>query len=674
MPTIYSRNKETGGFEKVGIGNIAIPKKTSDLINDSGFIDEAAVDLKISEIPIPDVSAQIEAHNTSDAAHGNIRSRMSQVEDRLDKITDNKVTNTLNVSEKAYITGTTSSSTNTGTQVFDTGVYLSDTPGELVATTFVGTLDGNAKSATSATNDASGNVITTTYETKSDASQKLLDAKNYTDDKIANLLDNSTEAVDSIFELKEAMEDNAEAIDALTQIAGTKASQSDFKGHVDDTTIHTNESEKANWNAAYDHTGNKSNPHVVTLTQLGVTATAAELNTLDGITATVTELNYVDGVTSNIQEQLNGKQATITGAATTIASSNLTASRALVTNSSGKVAVLSSVTSAEIGYLDGVTSKIQTQLDNKIDKTNPTGTGSFSLNRNANSEIGDYSFAEGYNTIASGKCSHAEGQSAIAFSDYSHAEGRGNATSVTITGDANTNTYTLASADSSLLVGQVIFYQNKYAIITAYDSSVPSITVNTTLSDKALNSVSATLYKLAASGSTSHAEGWNTVASGNSSHAEGNGTAASGNSSHAECYHTTASGQFSHAEGCYTTASGDSSHAEGNHTTASGKFSHAGGYYTIAAGENQTVIGKHNISDTTSSFIIGNGTANSETKRSNAHTIDGSGNAWFAGDVYVGSTSGKNKDNGSRKLASITETWTFTLEDGSTVTKAVYVG
>lgn len=61
------------------------------------------------------------------------------------------------------------------------------------------------------------------------------------------------------------------------------------------------------------HTSNKSNPHGVTLTQLGVTATAAELNALDGITATVTELNYVDGVTSNIQTQLNGKAASSHG-------------------------------------------------------------------------------------------------------------------------------------------------------------------------------------------------------------------------------------------------------------------------------------------------------------------------------------------------------------------------
>lgn len=96
-----------------------------------------------------------------------------------------------------------------------------------------------------------------------------------------------------------------------------------------------------------------------------LTLPASGLN-YDGtaVTASGTELNYVDGVTSAIQTQLNGKEATITGAATTITGSNLTASRALVSNSSGKVAV-SAVTSTEVGYLDGVTSGIQTQLDSK---------------------------------------------------------------------------------------------------------------------------------------------------------------------------------------------------------------------------------------------------------------------------------------------------------------------
>lgn len=61
---------------------------------------------------------------------------------------DTKVTNTLNTTAKAYITGTTSASTNTGTQVFDTGVYLDTTAGMLTATTFKGALSGNASTAT----------------------------------------------------------------------------------------------------------------------------------------------------------------------------------------------------------------------------------------------------------------------------------------------------------------------------------------------------------------------------------------------------------------------------------------------------------------------------------------------------------------------------------------------
>jgi hypothetical protein len=48
------------------------------------------------------------------------------------------------------------------------------------------------------------------------------------------------------------------------------------------------------------------------LTNLGITATAAELNKMDGVTATTAELNYVDGVTSNIQTQLNAKAAATT--------------------------------------------------------------------------------------------------------------------------------------------------------------------------------------------------------------------------------------------------------------------------------------------------------------------------------------------------------------------------
>ena len=100
------------------------------------------------------------------------------------------------------------------------------------------------------------------------------------------------------------------------------------------------------------------------LTNLGLTATATELNIMDGVTATTAEINHLDGVTGNIQTQLNGKQGTIIGAATTITSDNLDISKALVSDANGKVAA-SGVTSTELGYLSGTTSAIQTQLNSK---------------------------------------------------------------------------------------------------------------------------------------------------------------------------------------------------------------------------------------------------------------------------------------------------------------------
>ena len=107
----------------------------------------------------------------------------------------------------------------------------------------------------------------------------------------------------------------------------------------------------------------------------GIDATAIGSGTVDN-----TEFGYLNGVTSAIQTQIDGKQATITGAATTIDTEDLTASRALVSDGSGKVAV-SSVTSTELGYLSGVTSAVQTQVDTKTAKLITTNrqTASYTL-------------------------------------------------------------------------------------------------------------------------------------------------------------------------------------------------------------------------------------------------------------------------------------------------------
>lgn len=68
---------------------------------------------------------------------------------------------------------------------------------------------------------------------------------------------------------------------------------------------------------------------------------------------------------TSIMEYVNSLDITINGAASTIKDNDLTASRAVISNSSGKIAV-SDTTSTELGYVHGVTSAIQTQLNNKL--------------------------------------------------------------------------------------------------------------------------------------------------------------------------------------------------------------------------------------------------------------------------------------------------------------------
>lgn len=143
--------------------------------------------------------------------------------------------------------------------------------------------------------------------------------------------------------------------------------------------------------------------------------------------------------------------------------------------------------------------------------------------------------------------------------------------------------------------------------------------------------------------------GFANTASGMYCFSEGMGNQSTGDASHSEGTGNVASGNAAHAEGSGTLASNVGSHAEGANTKATGYGSHAEGSNTIASGEGQHVEGKYNVDDPNFIHIVGNGSSNS--KRSNAHTLNLNGEAWFAGDVYVGSTSGTNKDDGSKKLA-----------------------
>lgn len=100
---------------------------------------------------------------------------------------------------------------------------------------------------------------------------------------------------------------------------------------------------------------------------------------LSDITATATELNYTDGVTSAIQSQLDDKQAIVSG-----------------------------VSDTEIGYLDGVTSAIQTQLDAKAPLTPSLNakTGTYTL---AVGDRGEFITASGTFTITAPSATFSAG-------------------------------------------------------------------------------------------------------------------------------------------------------------------------------------------------------------------------------------------------------------------------
>lgn len=108
------------------------------------------------------------------------------------------------------------------------------------------------------------------------------------------------------------------------------------------------------------------------------------------------------------------------GAVSTIASSNLTANRALVSNSNGKVAV-SGVSSTELGYLDGVTAPIQEQIDGKAASSHNQDASTITSGTFASTDVKaksgtDYSTARVRN-IQAGTEDLTAGSSALANGD-----------------------------------------------------------------------------------------------------------------------------------------------------------------------------------------------------------------------------------------------------------------
>jgi len=167
-----------------------------------------------------------------------------------------------------------------------------------------------------------------------DTAYKFIASENYVNTQINNLIDSAPTTLDTLNEIAAALNDDPDFYTTITNLINAK--QNTITGAA------------------------------TTIVSSDLTVSRALISNASGkvavSTVTDTELGYVSGVTSAIQTQIDSKEDTITGGASTITSSNLTASKALVSNASGKVAA-STVTDTELGYLSGVTSAIQTQIN-----------------------------------------------------------------------------------------------------------------------------------------------------------------------------------------------------------------------------------------------------------------------------------------------------------------------
>ncbi len=207
----------------------------------------------------------------------------------------------------------------------------------------------------------------------------------------------------------------------------------------------------------------------------------------------------------------NAKQDTITGAASTITSSNLTGSRVLVSNGGGKVDV-SAVTTTEVGYLVGVTSDIQTQLNAKQDTLSLTTTGTTGAATLVGSTLNIPLYSSGAtsflcanhlaNTIAASTTSYngfISGAFVTAANEYTR--------NFLIPVASTAGNYSIQTITTQPATGALIFTIRKNSVDTAITITVPAgsagaiSTTATTVAFSALDRISIKVQNLATTAS-----------------------------------------------------------------------------------------------------------------------------------------------------------------------------
>ena len=339
----------------------------------------------------------------------------------------------------------------------------------------------------------------------------------------------------------------------------------------------------------------------------GATVYAAGLNLgSTAVTSTAAELNYVDGVTSNVQTQLDAKQTTIS------ASNRINAN--LINDGN--------ISNTEFGYLNGLSSDIQTQLDAKNATIN-------SGNRLDADLINDGSISNTEFNYLNGVTSAIQTQLDSKLS-----------TTGTITVADGSNDFDIASHDGTnglKLAG---------SLVTSTAAEINLLDGVTTVGSGILSSAtesSNTGVRLSTSNASNHGDIGSNAVDLSYSASSSSSYGATGDYSTAMGYGSTASGIRSFAGGLYTVASGGGSFAFHSGTTASGTNSTALGRVTVASDYASTVIGQYNSSGSSETsansfstsapaFVIGNGTSGS---LSDAFKVMFNGDATVSNDLTV---------------------------------------
>lgn len=185
-----------------------------------------------------------------------------------------------------------------------------------------------------------------------------------------------------------------------------------------------------------------------------------------------TELGYLDGVTSSIQTQLNSKLASTTAASTyaPLSGPTFTGTVALPSTTS-----IGNVDSTEIGYLDGVTSAVQTQLDAKAPTASPTFTGTVSGITATMVGLGNVdNTADADKPVSDATQTALDAKAALAGANFTG--------SVTIGGDLTVSGTTITVNATDLSVKDNMIYLNNYEESTIAGASGDGSSVTYTTS------------------------------------------------------------------------------------------------------------------------------------------------------------------------------------------------